>query len=484
MEETDLTARVSRWGDAALEAVCGIANAGGGCVLVPSSKKDYSSGFRKMRRSFETAPDTIAAELGIQCTVGPVMDNAEFCMGIDVPAVTEPISFHGNYWLYGPEGNVLQTHEAIFQTWQDDAVTPWELKALPYVERDDLAGDALLAVAGIPLSDFEDAGNSLSDTVQSRLDRLGLTHPRTKKLVNAGGLLLCANPARFIPGATVRIASFSADGAQVGEEDEVLGPLSRQIDEAVRLMCEKHLPAISAAKAFTRKIPPQEAIREAVTNALLHKDYSSGVPVRITISPQRLVVQNIGAIPEDWTIEDLVEGGTPRFRNPALAATARLLGIARGWGEGIKSMRESCSQAGADLPHFELSSDRTAVAFPLPSTKRGITAVQNASEAGAGGSRAAAGKGSAHATEPVGIPKQRTTFAERSIAAAHKLDMTQTDEYVLQVLTTNGRATAPRIANVLGVSERTVRRSFKKLREYGFIERIGSDKAGYWSVNE
>lgn len=62
------------------------------------------------------------------------------------------------------------------------------------------------------------------------------------------------------------------------------------------------------------------------------------------------------------------------------------------------------------------------------------------------------------------------------------LDMTQTDEYVLQVLTTNGRATAVRIAQALGVSERTVRRSFKKLREYGFIERIGSDKAGYWSV--
>lgn len=52
------------------------------------------------------------------------------------------------------------------------------------------------------------------------------------------------------------------------------------------------------------------------------------------------------------------------------------------------------------------------------------------------------------------------------------------------MLTTNGRATAARIAQVLGVSERTVRRSFKKLREYGFIERIGSDKAGYWSVNE
>lgn len=77
-----------------------------------------------------------------------------------------------------------------------------------------------------------------------------------------------------------------------------------------------------------------------------------------------------------------------------------------------------------------------------------------------------------------------TPFSARSIAAANELDLTSTDEYVLRVLHTNGRATAARIAQVLGVSERTVRRSFKKLREYGFIERIGSDKAGYWSVNE
>lgn len=76
------------------------------------------------------------------------------------------------------------------------------------------------------------------------------------------------------------------------------------------------------------------------------------------------------------------------------------------------------------------------------------------------------------------------TFAEKSIAAANKLDMTSTDEYVLRVLTTNGRATAPRIAEVLGVSESTVRRSFRRLKEYGFIERIGSDKAGYWSIIE
>lgn len=77
---------------------------------------------------------------------------------------------------------------------------------------------------------------------------------------------------------------------------------------------------------------------------------------------------------------------------------------------------------------------------------------------------------------------RKPTFNETSIAAANRLDMTITDEYILKVLETNGRVTALQIAKLLEISESTVRRSFRRLREYGFIERIGSNKAGYWRV--
>lgn len=76
----------------------------------------------------------------------------------------------------------------------------------------------------------------------------------------------------------------------------------------------------------------------------------------------------------------------------------------------------------------------------------------------------------------------KPTFNETSIAAANRLDMTITDEYILKVLETNGRVTALQIAKLLEISESTVRRSFRRLREYGFIERFGSNKAGYWRV--
>lgn len=472
-----LVVKVPRWDSQSMEIVCGIANAGGGYLLVPSSQKDYLSGKRRAKRSFEAIPDEVLEQLGIECIAAPVMEDNEFFLELEIPSTEEPLGLHGTYWLYNDGVNTRQTYESLMRIWQDEATTPWELKALPYVEEDDLSSDALLSIAGIPLANIE-GGGSLSDTVNARIEHLGLAHPRTKKIVNAGAVLLCTNPARFIPGANIHIAAFGTDGKPTGDEDTVVGPLSKQIDEAVRLIMDKYLPSISTTKAFIKKSPPEEAIREAITNALLHKDYSSGVPVRITVSPHQLVIQNVGSIPAGWTEEDLENNHPPSFRNPLIATTARLLGITPAWGEGIEKMRKTSEEKGSDVPRFEISPNRTAVTFALPATRRGASALQFSSNANA---RPATAYGT---TGSPSRGSQRVPFSEKSIAAAHKLDLTQTDEYVFQVLTTNGRATATRIAQVLGVSERTVRRSFKKLREYGFIERIGSDKAGFWNVIE
>lgn len=112
----------------------------------------------------------------------------------------------------------------------------------------------------------------------------------------------------------------------------------------------------------------------------------------------------------------------------------------------------------------------------LQTTETSIADQQANEQEGAAPSPSAASPTSASSAN------HKPTFNETSIAAANRLDMTITDEYILKVLETNGRATALQIAKLLEISESTVRRSFRRLREYGFIERIGSNKAGYWRV--
>ncbi len=501
MSDQGIEVYLSRWNNDSLQLLCGIANAGGGRVIVQASEKDYTAGFRRMKRPFETIPKLSQEELGIACLTEPVMDGSQLCLEVSVPNVDEPISYLGDYWLYTDQGNKLLDRQAVEEAMAAADLTSWELHAQPMAQQQDLNADELLRLASIPLSDIDSATSNLENNIESRLTYLHLKDERTQILSNAGVVLLHNNPARFIAGASVRIALFNDQDPEHHMHHEVTGPLHHQLTESLRLIFEEYLPAISTSKAFSRRLPPQAAVREALINALAHKDYESGVPVRVRFYPNRMVIENAGRPPAEWSTEDLLGRHGPRPNNPVIATTLRLCGLMEGWGSGIQNIRQLTVEAGAEEPMFELGADDTMVTFPLPETKRGRDAVRrnNDEDAGRRGAHARLNMRPIRDTMAARTPSEGTaganrgtsrgataarqaTFAERSIAAANRLDMTNTDEYVLRVLTANGRATAPRIAEVLGVSESTVRRSFRRLREYGFIERIGSNKAGYWSV--
>lgn len=164
--------------------------------------------------------------------------------------------------------------------------------------------------------------------------------------------------------------------------------------------------------------------------------------------------------------------------------------VLNGWGNGMTNMIRACQETGVPRLRFTLRPDETEVTFAIgideastarqvpkdiPSTPTDIQTDLHRSQESA--PRDDADTVSAKRSSP-----QKTTFKDHSIAAANRPDLTSTDEYVLKVIETNGRVTAPRIAEVLGVSESTVRRSFRKLREFELIERIGSNKAGYWRL--
>lgn len=489
LESDQTEVQIPRWDNESLKIVCGVANAGGGRVLITTDKNDYTYGFRKLRRPFEQIPEIILKELGIVCTTAPVMSGSHIYLEIDVPDSPEPVNYADQYWVYTKNGNIITSRDDIVMTREEQESGSWELRSLSYVEEKDINIEMLLKISSIPLSSFKNEGEATPDTIEERLRVLHLVNHRTQELVNAGALILCSNPRLFVPGASIRIALFDSDGTQTDKHDEVIGPISKQIDEAVRLIMNEYLPAISTSRSFLRRTPPEESIREAVTNALLHKDYSGGVPIRIRLYPETICIENLGRPPEGWTVEDLLTNHPPKPRNPILAATCRLMGLASGWGGGIDKMIQGCKEKGAEPPTIEITGEETLVTFPLPSSKRGVAAVrrrQTKKDASPDSSPSSSYKAEFSHTSSgaqVGRKQKSNRFVDRSIAAANKLDMTSTDEYVLQVLATNGRLTAPRIAEVLGVSESTVRRSFRRLREYGFIERIGSDKSGYWSVD-
>lgn len=484
------------WRNEYLALLCGIANAGGGTLTLTAPDKGYGRGIRK---SFESIPELVQSNLGLSCAVEPIMMGGDLCLEISVPPASDPVSFEGTYYLYADGKNEVATRENVEQAIRTVPNLPWEMRVQPSVTLDDAEPymvarftEGIKGAQDSASSDSAHEGFDASDDVA--LSTACLKDARSRRLTNAGTLLLSRLPEDAIPGACVRIALFDDDNYSVLAQEEIEGTLLSQLESAVDAVFERYLPRVAQGDGASTP-PPFTAVSEALRNALVHKDYTDPLPVRIHVYHDRITIENAGRPPATWSVSDLMGRHVSRPQNPVLAAALKDVGEFNGWGYGISTMLQACSAAGLPQPDIEVGEYETSVTFTFAGgassdatdggtdgrAAGGATSTRAGSSSAAGNGTGSDGEGRraryARPTESKNAP-----FRERSVAALNDLNLTSTDEYVLKVLIANGRATATAIAEFIGVSESTVRRSFRKLRDYELIERIGSDKAGYWKV--
>ena len=485
-QETSLVVYRDHWTPEYITLICGIANAGGGTLVIESNDNIYTTGHRKMRRPFEQIPRIIERDLGIQCTTEPVLDGINLYLEIIVPPVAEPLTYEGEYWLYSEGHNTRSTRETVWASLNGAAsqqdteagdTLSWEMRPQPYVEQGQLNARQFLALALLKIDAPDPPTSSVATAILRRIDYLNLRDARGEGITNAAIVLLHNHPESIIPGATVQLELVAQDNHAL-LRNEIGGGISCQVEESLRLLFEQYLPMAVATSTTTENpvialnFPPQEAVHDVLLDAIVGKNYETGQPVRVSVHPDKLII----SIPC---------GGveTPGGANPVLARALHLMGYLDSQNVNFEHAVLRCGDMGAALPVIDHDSRETTVTFSLDSQKTWQMSTPPPC------AKFGPLPGNFSSTPESGIvglgeaAPRDAPFSARSIAAANNLDFTSTDEYVLRVLHTNGRATAVRIAGVLGVSESTIRRSFRKLREYGLIERVGSDKAGYWRVN-
>ena len=124
---------------------------------------------------------------------------------------------------------------------------------------------------------------------------------------------------------------------------------------------------------------PLVAIREAVTNAAVHADYSQlGSPLRVSVYDDRIEIENPGLLMPGLAVPDLL-GGISKLRNRVIGRVFRELRLIEQWGSGVQRMVAACRDAGlADPlleeigPHFRVTlySERASGAEQLDSVDR------------------------------------------------------------------------------------------------------------------
>jgi predicted HTH transcriptional regulator len=131
------------------------------------------------------------------------------------------------------------------------------------------------------------------------------------------------------------------------------------VDQAVDFVMSKINLAVGTRK-YSTQAPveyeiPQEVVREAIVNAVAHRDYTSNGSVQVMLFADRLEVWNPGTLPPSLTLKKLREphGSVPE--NPLLAEPLYLTKYIERMGTGIRDMIKRCREAGLPEPHFALT---------------------------------------------------------------------------------------------------------------------------------
>jgi ATP-dependent DNA helicase RecG len=181
-----------------------------------------------------------------------------------------------------------------------------------------------------------------------------------------GGILMfCDDPDAVIPEAIVVASRFSGvSGRDIIQSVELKGPIPLLAESGFALLAqwlERDLK-LHDVHFKGRSIVPQEALREAIVNALVHRKYSIPGPIKIALYDDRLEIFSPGAFPGLISLSNLGDG-TTFLRNIVVARIARKMRLMEKLGTGIRLIFDSCRQAGLRKPEYNESGDFVKLTF-------------------------------------------------------------------------------------------------------------------------
>jgi ATP-dependent DNA helicase RecG len=216
------------------------------------------------------------------------------------------------------------------------------------------------------IDDYLSPGESISSFVPSLTDRVELTagiHPRNFALIMFG-----RDPMRFFRGAYIIYSIYPGiDRSEpTSKRHEVTGTVVRQAHRLIEML-EAETSTIFDKTSDTPNVTkyPLRALQEAVINALVHRDYESYQPIRITAFRNRMEINSPGALPRTVEKEQFLAGrAAPYWKNQALAYFFNKLQLAQGEGQGIPTIYRSMKENGNPAPIFEFGPEHVICTLP------------------------------------------------------------------------------------------------------------------------
>lgn len=221
---------------------------------------------------------------------------------------------------------------------------------------------------------------------------------------------------------------------------------------------------------------PEAALREALLNAIIHKDYAVGAPIQISVYADKLMLWNPGELPPAWTVAKLKGKHPSQPFNPDVANAFFRVGLIEAWGRGIERIMEACRAAGAPAPTLRYEPSGLWAEFTYGASRPGPTV--SGSKASEGGTTQETAK-----TSPVSGDTTRNGYPERLPKKLPKKTAGETtQEHILALLRAEPFFTRRELARRVGIGPDGIRYHLDKLKAAGVIRHLGPTKAGQWEV--
>ena len=238
------------------------------------------------------------------------------------------------------------------------------------------------------------------------------------------------------------------DRAYFVDRREFDGPIQNQVDAAYQYVLEKINMGMQIHGIYRQDVYelPTDSVREMIANAVAHRSYLEPGNIQVAIFDDRLEVTSPGMLLNNVSIKKMMEGYS-KPRNPAIANAFAYMKIIEKWGTGIPRIFCECREYGLPDPELiDFDGD-----FRVNMYRKSLI-----------------------------DKKQVTEVTEKVTEVTEKV--TDIEAKILELISDDPAITTSKLADMLSVTRKTISTHIKIMKKNNVIERIGSDRKGYWKI--
>ncbi len=419
------------------EEICAFANAAGGVLLIGVSDNNQIHG-AEIDNAKRSAIQNSLNEINphIPTSLYPVDVEEKTIWVIEVNSGTQkPYVLSGAIYVrQGPNTQKLTTVEQMRDFFQQSDRIYFDEAPCPTF---DLSRD-------MDLSWFEEfrLESGLSKTVsqQQIIQNLRLVLP-DGNVKNGGALFFGSAPEQFVETAVVRCIAFEGETKTQIIDDKVFGgPLMKQYGQAMQWLKNKLDVRYEIEGSGPRKEiweVPETALKEAIINALCHRDYyDKGAKITIELFKDRVEISNPGGLSSAISPADF--GTKSHSRNPLIFGLFVRIHMVEQVGSGIGRIKEQMKAVKLPEPQF-----RTEGMFTLTLSRPEKSSGKSSGKSSSAGAR----------------------------------------EKIIILIKEEPSLTREELANTLGITIKGIDYHLSKMQKEGILKREGSRKTGTWVLN-